>query len=463
MWKLFWDSIQLSNIQHLDMFCVHLSKDQLSNGFWDTLCHGIKGSKIKSISFERMSLNLLNYEQWSKLYDALCAVEIQYINLTCPHLDSSKLEIEVQRISSPISKIISIPSLKHLVWLEDHIGFLDSNLWQSFCEQLENNQLEHLEICVSSNNSLSQDSWINFIDSLKKMKLKTLLIKHHSSNELSSPVIKSLSDMISESSLESFSCIHFCKPLSLTSENWQELGNAFKKKSIKKFDFGFINLSTTNLDGFYNFILNTDIDFLNLSSHFLNNLSLESWIKLSDLVKKSQISTLDITTNYLVACNLEKWEIICDMIENSSIRTLHLDTDDFHILKQDHIKLFCKAIRLGNVETLVLDIHHKFWDIKTEYLIMILDAINRSKINNLDINQSIDHIPPSKEEIVLNTLRIVENKAAYKNTLFGSCIYTLFGQCNAQVTDAGISYNYDGKQFEEELDSVFKDELKKFS
>lgn len=464
MWKLFWDTMQSSKIQHLDMRFVQLSQEQLSTGFWNTLCNGIRGSKIKSISFERMSLDKLNYEQWRTLYDALCSVEIQFINLTCNHLCSSNFETEEQvRINSLIGNIISIPSLKQLIWLEDHFEFLDSNLWLSFCEQLENSQLEHLEICVCWDKSLTHDSWINFIDSLKKMKLKTLVIKHHSSDELSSPIIKALSDMISESSLESFSCIHYFKPLSLTPENWQVLARAFKKKSIKTFNWGSIDSSMTNLDGFSNFILNTDINSLNLSSHYLNNLFAESWIKLSDLVKKSHVSTLDITKNYLVASDLKNWEIFCDMIENSSIRTLHLDTVDFNNLKLDYIKLFCKAIRLGNVETLVLDIHHNFWYMKAEYLMMIFDAINRSKITKLDINDFIDDLPPSKKEIVLNTLRIVENKANYKNTLFGSCIYTLFGQCNAKVTDAGISFNYGGNLFEEELDSEFKDGLKKFS
>ncbi len=459
MWKLFWDKISLSNISHFTMPFVKYPRDHIHPSFWDTLWTGIKKSKIKTLSLDGI-FNNLGEEQWINFYEALRTIEIEFLDITKNYLSDD--------ICYWIGKIINIPSLKHLRWLNVDFQAISSDSWLSLCQSLSNSRLEHLEISISKGcfdnekDCLPVASWITFIEALKKLKLKSLIIKHHSANELSSPVVQTLAEMISESSLESFSCIHSFHSLKFSSEDWRVLGEAIKKRGIKSFDFGRIEFLNDNFSKYSNFVSNSGMDSFNLSAHNLNQCPLELWTKLSNLIKKAAISTLNIIGNNLAEMELEKWQIFCDMVENGSIRTLYLDTISFNRLNltQDHVDLFSKAIQFSQLETLVLDIHENFVSLPFYHMKSIFYAINRSKIIDLNLKNLPEK--PFGLGLMLDTLRIIENKANYKNTLFGSCIYTLFGRCNAQLTETGISYTHDGNQQEVELDDACIDNLKRF-
>jgi hypothetical protein len=466
MWRLFWRSIELSKIEHLNLDQVQKTSPE----FWEIMC-GMAKSNLKSLSLRGMGLSELSRAQWLKLYQVLPQIDVQSLDLSynffygvVPHYYHADFQDNNSNSYDVICKIISLPSLKELTIEGDNFERILSDSWLSLCNAIAKSNLQHLKLTISSDGELKDSAWINFIDSLKSLRLVSLEVAYHSARELSSEILKAFCEMLENSSIETVSMKCTYGYLSLVPEDWQMLGSAVKMRNIKLFNFGKIELTdSNNLLSFFDGLLISGIDGLCLPGNLLIELSSDAWKKMSVLIKKANISLLDLRDNYLVYC--QKWKAFCDMIVSSQIKTLYFNATDFQLVTDDNLSYFCDKIKNSQLETLELECNsNRVWqEMKLTHLKMLFDAINRSKISWLRLCLDEHEISKEKFAIVSNTLRIVENKAKCKNTLLGLCVSTLFGRYNAQLTEASVTYEDNGQKWEVDSSKVDMEVLRKFT
>jgi hypothetical protein len=393
--------------------------------FWHTLFDVLKKSKIRSLGLQDMQLNRLNPELWFSLFETLSLIEIKSLDLT-----RSMLSSHVDLLGS----IICIPSLRHLSWLSDSLELLPPNKWQYLSMVLGVSLLKRVEISLSSQRALHQNGWLTFLKSLKTLQLKTLSITHSNADELTPKVIKTLATMISENSLASFSCTHTYGKLSLSIKVWALLAKVFKEKNIQVGHWGSIDLSNPeNFAGFFSFVLTSGMKSLDLSHFYLSNYSSLEWNNISKLIQTAPISHLDLRDNYLCGMNADKWKICCELFKADSMNHLSID---IYPMYQNNVADLCVAIQSSKLKIMDLYIHDSFWEMKFELIKGIFDAISKSGLSELNIN---NHPSSSRKgELISNTLRIIENKAKYTFWELGSL--TLFGR--KQLTDEGIRFQH---------------------
>jgi len=463
MWQLFWDAIKASSITHLDLSFMQVTRPASFPALWVIMCDGLKESKVRSLSLVGMGLDKLNRNQWSQLYVALAHMNIQFLNLSCNHLYGSSSVVVHPEASSwdIICRILSLSSLTHLRIRDDYFNRMTLDELTLFCRAISQSHLDKLDLEISDNDRLPQEHWLMFIAALRPLNLTSLTISHYAPSELSSEIISAFCEMIENSSLNEFALTHLYGLLSLSYADWKRIGNAFQQRAIKSFDFGSIKFTDENVLGLTEGLLGSGIDALHMQRSDPKELSPASWQTLSAFIKKAHIKTLDLSQGYPMRYAPESWRQFCDFIVQSEIMTLYFDVhfDLTHPLEM--IQQFCDAIKNSRLKTLELDFY-RCHNMELRLLSMIFDAINKSGITELlGVYGSSSQ---SRQDMMSNTLRIVNNRAKYKNTLFGLCATTLFQKYHAELTLQGIRYGADvDHQQKDELGEGPRALLQKFS
>jgi hypothetical protein len=447
-WQLFWDAINSSTIQHLNLCSAYFMNSPIKDKIWEVLFNALSKGHLHSLSLERMLLSKLTTFQWDKLYEAIKLAKLSSLDLTCTFLNDS---ITQNNRTPPNSwkilcKIIRLPSLKKLRFLELDSKDISDLGWFFLCQAFNKSQLEILDFSVDCcYPGINDKRWILLLNALKKLPLKDLTLATHSAQSFSSVALTQLCDLLDKSSsLESIVLDTGVGSLVFSAEEWKLLGSALKKRGIKTFNFGEVELSPAlNFEHFAEGLILSGV-----SSLCLGEIPAKRWIDLAELLKKGNIKGLKL----IEALNssqrtLKRWQSFCNFIVSSEIKEIAFKLPASDSLTLWQIELLSQAIHSSQLEC--FDFKFLQWNIKhvpLDTFKILCEAINNSNIRQLILPYH-NTLPSDKENLLAETVKIVNSRSTFQKSLRDLCVLSLFN-CNARLNEKELHFETEKNSYE---------------